>query len=89
MKIAFFSDCYLDLTGGIVTSINAQKQELETRGHTVYIFSSSFPKSKKKIAALKKENIFPVKSCRVWGRGLTPIARKPQIIETEILEKYP
>jgi len=89
MKIAFFSDCYLDLTGGIVTSINAQKQELEKRGHTVYIFSSSYPKSKKQLAKLKKENIFPVKSCRVWGRGLTPIARKPQIIETEILEKYP
>ncbi|MBR3269724.1 glycosyltransferase [Candidatus Saccharibacteria bacterium] len=89
MKIAFFTDCYLDLTGGIVTSINAQKKELEKRGHTVYIFSSSYKKSKKQLKKLKEENIFPVKSCRVWGRGLTPIARKPQIIEMQILEEHP
>ena len=89
MKIAFFSDCYLDLTGGIVTSINAQKQELEKRGHTVYVFSSSFKKSKKQLKNLVKENIFPVKSCKIWGKGLTPIARKPQIIEAEILKEHP
>ena len=89
MKIAFFSDCFLDLTGGIVTSINAQKKELEKRGHTVYVFSSSYKKSKKKLQKLNKSNIFPVKSCRVWGRGLTPIARKPHIIETQILTEHP
>ena len=89
MKIAFFSDCFLDLTGGIVTSITAQKKELEKRGHTVYVFSSSYKKSKKKLQKLNKSNIFPVKSCRVWGRGLTPIARKPHIIETQILTEHP
>lgn len=89
MKIAFFSDCFLDLTGGIVTSITAQKKELESRGHTVYVFSSSYPKSEEQIAELKKENIFPVKSCHIFGRGLTPIARKPKIIEKQILKEYP
>lgn len=89
MKIAFFSDCYLDLTGGIVTSINAQKKELEKRGHTVYVFSSAYPKSKKQLEKLAKENIFPVKSCKIFGRGLTPIARKPQIIEMQILSEHP
>lgn len=89
MKIAFFSDCFLDLTGGIVTSIFAQKKELEKRGHTVYVFSSAYPKSKKQLEKLASENIFPVKSCRVWGRGLTPIARKPHIIEKQIEEQHP
>lgn len=89
MKIAFFSDCFLDLTGGIVTSILAQKKELEKRGHTVYVFSSAYPRSKKQLEELAQENVFPVKSCRVWGRGLTPIARKPQIIEKQILEEHP
>lgn len=89
MKIAFFSDCFLDLTGGIVTTINAQKKELEKRGHTIYVFSSSYKKSKKQTAKLQKENIFPVKSCRFWGKGLTPIARKPQIIEEQILNEHP
>ena len=89
MKIAVFSDCFLDLTGGIVTSIAAQKEELEQRGHTVYVFSSSFPKSKEQTAKLKKENIFPVKSCRIFGRGLAPIARRPGIIEKQLLKEYP
>jgi len=89
MKIAIFSDCFLDLTGGIVTTITAQKKELEKRGHTVYIFSSSFPKTKAEMAKFKKQNIFPVKSCRLWGRGLTPIARRPKIIETQILNEHP
>ena len=89
MKIAIFSDCFLDLTGGIVTTITAQKKELEKRGHTVYIFSSSFPKTKAETAKFKKQNIFPVKSCRLWGRGLTPIARRPKIIETQILNEHP
>lgn len=88
MKIAFFSDCFLDLTGGIVTTIAAQKKELESRGHTVYIFSSSYPKTPVEIAKLEKKNIFPVKSCRVFGRGLTPIARRPRIIEKQILKKH-
>lgn len=89
MKIAFFSDCFLDLTGGIVTTITAQKKELEKRGHTVYIFSSAYPKTAKELARLKKQNIFPVKSCCLWGRGLTPIARRPKIIEKQILKEHP
>ena len=89
MKIAFFSDCYLDLTGGIVTTINAQKKELEKRGHTVYVFSSSYPKTAKELAGLKKDHIFPVKSCKFWGKALTPIARKPAIIEKQILDNFP
>ena len=38
MNIAFFSDCYLDLTGGIVSSINAQKAALEKtqKNHSYY-----------------------------------------------------
>lgn len=89
MKIAIFSDCFLDLTGGIVTTITAQKKELEKRGHTVYVFSSSFRKSQKQLEKLAKDHIFPVKSCKVWGKGLTPIARKPQIIEEQILKEHP
>ena len=38
MKIAMFSDVFLDVTGGIRTSILAQKADLERLGHTVYVF---------------------------------------------------
>ncbi|MBR3324176.1 glycosyltransferase [Candidatus Saccharibacteria bacterium] len=89
MKIAFFSDCFLDLTGGIVTTITAQKRELESRGHTVYVFSSSYPKTSTEKTKLAKEHIFPVRSCRVFGRGLTPIARRPHLVEKQILKEHP
>ena len=89
MKIAFFSDCYLDLTGGIVSSINAQKQALESDGHTVYIFSTSYPKTPAELKKLAKQNIFPVPSCRFLLRGITPVSRRPHIIEKWLLTKHP
>ena len=79
----------MDLTGGIVTTITAQKKELESRGHTVYVFSSAYPKSAAELKKLAKDHIFPVKSCRFFGRGLTPIARRPRIIEKQILKEHP
>ena len=89
MKIAIFSDCYLDLTGGIVTAINADKAELERRGHTVHIFSSAYPRDKKAKQELAKEHVYPVKSCRFFGRGLTPIARRPKVVEKDLEKTHP
>lgn len=89
MKIAIFSDCYLDLTGGIVSTINTEKAALEQRGHTVEVFSSAYPHSASEIKKLAKNHIYPVPSCKVIGRGLTPIARRPQIVEKWLLENHP
>ena len=89
MKIAFFTDCYLDLTGGITSSINAQKSALEKDGHTVYIFSTGFPRSKQKLQKLARQNIFMVPSCRLFFRGLTPISRRPSIIEKWLIKNHP
>ena len=89
MKIAFFSDCYLDLTGGIKTSIIAQKFALEKDGHTVYIFSTGFPKSKEELKKLAKQNIFQVPSCKLLFLGLTPVSRRPKIIKKWLLKNYP
>ncbi len=89
MKIAFFSDCYLDLTGGIKTSIDAQKAALEKDGHTVYVFSTGFPKSKAELEKLAKQNIFQVPSCKLFFLGLTPVSRHPKIIEKWLLKNHP
>ncbi len=89
MKIAFFSDCYLDLTGGIVSSIAAQKEALEANGHTIYIFTTSYPKSKEMRQKLAKKCIFLVPSCRLFFRGLTPISRRPGIVEKWLIAKHP
>ena len=89
MNIAIFSDCYLDLTGGIVTSINAQKSALEAAGHTVYIFSTGYPKSDQELKKLASQNIFQVPSCKLLFRGLTPVSRRPGIIEEWLLREHP
>ena len=89
MKIAIFSDCYLDLTGGITSSINAQKAALEKNGHTVYIFSTSYPKTLEERQKLARSSIFPVPSCRWLIRGVTPISRRPKIIEKWLLHEHP
>ena len=89
MKIAFFSDCYLDLTGGITSSINAQKSALENKGHTVYVFSTAYPKTDQELKKLAQKNIFVVPSCWLFFRGLTPVSRRPKIIERWLLNKHP
>ncbi len=89
MKIAIFTDCYLDLTGGIVTVINADKAELERRGHTVYVFSSAYKKSEAEEEELARQNIFPVPSWRVFLQGVTPVAKNPDIIEKYLLDNFP
>ena len=89
MKIAIFSDCYLDLTGGIVSSINAQKKALEDNGHEVYVSSSGYRRSDKELDKLAKEHVFVVPSCRWLIRGVTPIARRPGIIEKWLLREHP
>lgn len=89
MKIAFFSDCYLDLTGGITSSINAQKTALEKNGHTVFIFTTGYPRTKKELKKLANQNIFIVPSCKLFFRGLTPISRRPRVIEKWLLKTHP
>lgn len=89
MKIAIFTDCYLDLTGGIVSSISAQKNALEQDGHTVYVFSTSYPASTEVRQKLAKKCIFPVPSCRVFFRGATPVSRRPSIVEKWVLKNHP
>ena len=81
MKIAIFSDCYLDNSGGIVSSINAQKQALEQNGHEVAIFTTAYPKTTKELKNLAKNNIYVVPSCNYLIRGATPVSRRPNIVE--------
>lgn len=89
MKIAFFSDCYLDLTGGIVSAINAQKTALEKSGHQVYVFSTAYPKTESEIKKLAARHIYVVPSCKYCFRGLTPVSRRPKIIEKWLLSEFP
>ncbi|MCD6398935.1 MAG: glycosyltransferase, partial [Candidatus Aenigmarchaeota archaeon] len=56
MKIAFFTDTYKPQINGVVKSIEFFSEELEKRGHDIYIFC---PKGKN---VPKEEKIYPLKS---------------------------
>lgn len=43
MKIGFFTDTYFPQISGVATSIQTLKNELEKRGHEVYIFTTTDP----------------------------------------------
>ena len=89
MKIAIFSDCYLDLTGGIVSSINAQKHALEALGHEVAIFTTSYPKTPQELKKYARDHIYVVPSCKYLIRGITPVSRKPKIIKNWLVKNHP
>ncbi len=51
LNLAFYTDAYLPGMDGVVSSIITFKDELERRGHSVYIFASADPKNKRKYEA--------------------------------------
>lgn len=83
LRVAVFSDVFLEASGGIVTSIRAQKQALEKAGHEVTIFC---PGSKN----VKPEpGVMVVPTCRHLKPGDAPLARRPKVVEKWILKEMP
>jgi glycosyltransferase involved in cell wall biosynthesis len=82
MKIAVFTDLYLEIAGGIPSSISAQKQELEKLGHKVTVFCPGFTTPKEK-------NVVLLPTATLIKTGGAPTARWPKIIVKFIEEKYP
>ena len=46
MKFGFFTDTYFPQVSGVATSIKTLKEELEKKGHQVYIFTTTDPNAK-------------------------------------------
>jgi len=57
MNIGFFTDSYLPQISGVVNSIELFRNELERRGHQVFVFAPKIPK-----AAKKEDRIFRFRS---------------------------
>ncbi|MBR0460820.1 glycosyltransferase [Candidatus Saccharibacteria bacterium] len=89
MKIAVFTDAYLEVASGIASSIRAQKQDLERLGHEVVLFCPGLKGSVAKLPAKERKNVIVVPTCRVWHFGGVPMARNPETVKQFILEKYP
>lgn len=59
MNIAIFSDCYIPIKNGVVTSILQLKEGLENKGHNVIVITSDVPNYKD-----KDKNIFRLPSVK-------------------------
>ena len=82
MRIAVFTDIYAPwATGGIVSSIQAQKRELEKLGHTVTVFCPGFDSD--------DPTVVTVPTFKRLKINETAVARTPQEIETAILAQRP
>ncbi|MDO5480991.1 MAG: glycosyltransferase [Candidatus Saccharibacteria bacterium] len=81
MKIAIFTDAYIDATGGIPNAIRAQADELERQGHIVKIFCPGQASVDSRVVLIATH-----KELRIAG---SPVAKRPEVVETEILKQFP
>ena len=82
MKIAVFTDLYLEIAGGIPSSISAQKRELEKLGHEVVVFCPGRTKPHEKNVVLLPTSKF----IKING---APTAKWPGKIVDFIDKNYP
>lgn len=78
MKIAIFTDIFLDTFGGIPSSIAAQKAGLEKLGHQVVVFCPGFHQP-------KDANIVVVPTRKWLKPDGAPLARSPRVVEKWLL----
>lgn len=81
LKIAIFTDIYLEVAGGIASSIKAQKKDLESLGHEVVLFCPG------KACDEKNVEILPTHKTIRFNKA--PLSRSPKIVQKYVLRKYP
>ncbi|MDO4527213.1 MAG: glycosyltransferase [bacterium] len=89
MKIAVFTDAYLEVASGIASSIRAQKQDLERLGHEVVLFCPGLKGSLAKLPAKERKNVVVVPTCKVWHFGGVPMARNPECVRDFVIQRFP
>lgn len=84
MKIAIFTDLYTPwAVGGIISSIRAQKAELERLGHEVVVFCPGFA------GESTEKNVICVPSHRFVKINGAAMSMRPPIVEEFLLAQYP
>ena len=105
MKIAIFSDVLLDVAGGISSSIQAQKAELEKQGHTVLVFCPGWRNSNlpgrandpnpARLSRLARgvsrlpDGIIRVPTHAVIRPGSAPLSLRPEKVMRWLLREHP
>ena len=83
MRIALFTDIYLDIPGGIPSSIKAQKSALQKLGHQVTIFCPGDQTNN------TEKGLYIVPTHRLLRPNQAPLAKRPKKILHSIKKDYP
>ena len=83
MRIALFTDIYLDIPGGIPSSIKAQKSALQKLGHQVTIFCPGDQTNN------TEKDLYIVPTHRLLRPNQAPLAKRPKKILRSIKKEYP
>ena len=89
MKIAIFTDVFLEVPGGIPSSIKAQKKSLEKLGHKVFVFAPGFNKSLTTMDNEEKERVILVPTHPLIRLNGAPVSKRPELVEKVVLKKFP
>ena len=81
MKIAIFTDVFLEVPGGIPSSINAQKESLKKLGHEVTVFAPGF--------TAKDKDVKIVPTHRILRFNGAPVSKRPGKVVSAVLAEYP
>ena len=83
MKVAIFTDVFLDVPGGIPSSIVAQREYLAKNGISSTVFCPATPGSK------VPEGVFAVPSYKFLRPGGAPFSKRISKVKKAILKAYP
>ena len=83
MRIALFTDIYLDIPGGIPSSIKAQKSALQKLGHKITIFCPGDKTNN------TEKDLYIVPTHRLLRPNQAPLAKRPKKILHSIKKEYP
>lgn len=78
MNVALFTDSYYPQINGVATSVHMLKRELETQGHTVYVFTTTDPLANRR--AEIKQGIFRLHSIPVMSERRLGLFPSPRMI---------
>ena len=83
MKVAIFTDVFLEVPGGIPSSIVAQREYLAKNGISSIVFCPATPRSK------VPEGVFAVPSFKFLRPGGAPFSKRISKVKKAILKAYP
>lgn len=93
MNIAIFTDVFLEVPGGIPSSISAQARSLKKLGHQITIFAPGFKDKNGQAQGAPDpeilENIVVVPTHPHLRLNGAPLSKSPETVEKWLLENYP